>query len=115
MSQFLYPITGSLTALFSMAVSLEKSQREAYLNVLAAGTSIVVGVSSLNWLDCLRVRWQVTQSSHPGLVHYFRHVVCTEGLWRDVARTVANVVVWSQVCGEDCGRRAFAPPIATRA
>ena len=39
--------------------ALTRSRAEFARNTAAAGTSITVCVAALNWLDCLRVRWQV--------------------------------------------------------
>lgn len=70
-----------------MDAQLERSRLEIAGNVAAAGLSIVTGVSALNWLDCLRVRYQVTPHADAVTVRAFaRGVVRSEGLvnglWR---------------------------------
>jgi hypothetical protein len=66
-----------------MEAASQKSRRELLGNVGSSGGSIVIGTVALNWLDCLRVRWQATPTVTTGtttLPSFFVHILQTEGL-----------------------------------
>ena len=66
-----------------MSAAAEKSKKELVGNVAASATSIVIGSAAFNWLDCLRVRWQVhAPMQGETLLFYFRDIVRNEGLFK---------------------------------
>eukprot|EP01061_Rhynchopus_euleeides_P031234 TRINITY_DN51726_c0_g1_i1.p1 TRINITY_DN51726_c0_g1~~TRINITY_DN51726_c0_g1_i1.p1 ORF type:complete len:315 (+),score=65.64 TRINITY_DN51726_c0_g1_i1:94-1038(+) len=67
-------------------MALEKSRAELKLNLLASTATGGITMSMTNWMDCLRIRWQLRGADKAvartgGMTSYLAGLVRQEGLW----------------------------------